>query len=248
MELTLFMSKVVGPVLLLRAASILIDRDHFYSLLDNLDRESKTISFSMFPIGMLMVAISVVLVHEDMSSVAAILFHLIAWGMIIKTSLLILFPTIMAQKAVLIGQRGFLDVGVLHVFRGRPVPDMVRVLGIELGLKFFRSHRSEVRDHSLRARFCIGTMEISRNRNPRSIIRFIRKAVSNRGLSECVGATVLGVDPNLLRVPNNDFISTVTRQIQRVVGFGWMAIRGKLYGLSTQAVKQATVNRIRADQ
>lgn len=116
MELTLFMSKVVGPVLLLRAISILIDRNHFIALLDNIEHESKTISFSMFPIAMLMTAISVVLVHKDTSSLAAILFHIIAWGMIVKTSLLILFPAILAKKAQWINQSGFIYVVLFMCF------------------------------------------------------------------------------------------------------------------------------------
>ncbi len=116
MELTLFMSKVVGPVLLLRAVSILIDRKHFVALLDNFEQESKTISFSMVPIAMLMTAISVVLVHNDTSSLAAILFHLVAWGMIVKTSLLILVPSALAKKSKWIGQSGFIYVVLFMCF------------------------------------------------------------------------------------------------------------------------------------
>ena len=110
MEITLFLSKIVGPVLLLRGISILIDRGHFVEMLDRLEDESKTVSFSMFPIAMLMTGIAVTVVHRDTSSLAAILFHVVAWGMIIKTSLLILFPSLMAKKARMIGQAGFLHV------------------------------------------------------------------------------------------------------------------------------------------
>lgn len=108
--MTLLLSKVVGPVLLLRAISILIDRKHFVRMIDQIEDESKTIAFSMFPIAMLMTGIAIAVTHTDTSSIAAILFHLIAWGMIIKTSLLIVFPTLLARKVRLLPRNGFLNV------------------------------------------------------------------------------------------------------------------------------------------
>ena len=109
METTLFLSKIVGPVLLLRAISIVINRKHFIDMLAELENEAKTVSFSLFPIAMLMTGIAVALVHRDTASLAAIIFHIIAWGMILKTSLLILFPGLMAKKARMIGEGGFLQ-------------------------------------------------------------------------------------------------------------------------------------------
>ncbi len=113
MEMTVLLARVVGPVLLLRGISLLIDRQHFLTMLDRLQEESQTVSFSLFPIAMLMTALAIVNTYEDTSSVAAILFRLIAWGMILKTSLLILFPHLVAQKAQMIGQAGFLWIVLL---------------------------------------------------------------------------------------------------------------------------------------
>lgn len=113
MEMTLLLSQIVGPVLILRAISILIDRKHFLAMIDQIEDESKTIAFSMFPIAMLMTGIAIAVTHTDTSSIAAILFHLIAWGMIIKTSLLILFPKLLARKARLLNLAGFLNVVLL---------------------------------------------------------------------------------------------------------------------------------------
>ncbi len=79
-------------------------------MLDRLEDESKTVSFSMFPIALLMTGVAVANVHRDTSSLAAIIFHITAWGMIMKTSLLILLPGLMAKKARMIGQAGFLHV------------------------------------------------------------------------------------------------------------------------------------------
>jgi hypothetical protein len=45
MDLTKAISKIIGPVLLLRAASILIDRNHFLQMLRGLDQEVATVSF-----------------------------------------------------------------------------------------------------------------------------------------------------------------------------------------------------------
>ena len=79
-------------------------------MLERLEDEAATVSFSMFPVALLMAGIAVVLIHRDVSSLAAILFHIMAWGMIIKTSLLILVPSLVARKARMIGQAGFLHV------------------------------------------------------------------------------------------------------------------------------------------
>ncbi len=113
MDTTILLARVVCPVLLLRGISLMIGRQHFLTMLDRLPEESKTVSFSLFPIAMLMTALAIVNTYEDTSSLAAILFHLIAWGMILKTSLLILFPSLVAQKAQMIGQAGFLWIVLL---------------------------------------------------------------------------------------------------------------------------------------
>jgi hypothetical protein len=113
MELTAFVAKVVGPVLLLRAMSILLDRRHFVEMLRRLDGEVTTVSFSAFPIALLMVCIALAVSHSDTSSLAAILIHVIAWGGILKASALILFPRLVATKARALERAGFLNVVLL---------------------------------------------------------------------------------------------------------------------------------------
>lgn len=113
MELTSLIAKMVGPVLLLRAISILINRRHFIDMLAGLPREVTTVSFSLFPIALLMTCIAIAAVHSDASSLAAILIRLIAWGGIIKASALILFPSAVVAKARLLERAGFLNVVLL---------------------------------------------------------------------------------------------------------------------------------------
>jgi hypothetical protein len=110
MDLTSFIAKVVGPVLLLRAVSIVIDRRHFVEMVRGLEREVTTVSFSLFPIALLMTCIGVALVHSDWSSLAAVLIHVMVWGGIVKGSALILFPGAMAAKARVLERAGFLTV------------------------------------------------------------------------------------------------------------------------------------------
>jgi hypothetical protein len=110
MDVTSFIAKVVGPVLLLRAISILMHRRHFVDMVRGLDREVGTVSFSLFPIALLMTCIGIVVVHSDSSTPAAVLIHLMAWGGIVKASGLILFPHAMAAKARLLERAGFLTV------------------------------------------------------------------------------------------------------------------------------------------
>jgi hypothetical protein len=110
MELTKIITKVIGPVLLLRAVSILIDRDHFVQMARGLDQEVGTVAFSFFPIALLMGCITLAVVHSDSSSVAAVLIRLMAWGGILKASALILFPHAVAAKARLLEEAGFLNV------------------------------------------------------------------------------------------------------------------------------------------
>jgi hypothetical protein len=110
MRLTTVISKVLGPVLLIRALSILIDRQHFVAMLDGLEREAATVSFSFFPIALLMACITLAVVHTDWSSPAAVLIRIIAWGGILKGSALMLFPSQMVAKAQLLARWGILDV------------------------------------------------------------------------------------------------------------------------------------------
>lgn len=110
METTLLLSKIIGPVLILRGISILINRSHFVAMLEGLEAEAKTVSFSSIPVGLMMAGLAVGLTHTDTSSLAAIILHLIAWGMVAKASLLMVFPSVIVKKAKLIGQLGFLNV------------------------------------------------------------------------------------------------------------------------------------------
>lgn len=109
-DLTSVLAKIIGPVLLLRALSILIDRKHFALMLAGLEREITTVSFSFFPIALLMTCIALAVVHSDSSSVAAILIHVIAWGGMAKATALILFPHAVVAKALLLERAGFLYV------------------------------------------------------------------------------------------------------------------------------------------
>jgi lysylphosphatidylglycerol synthetase-like protein (DUF2156 family) len=110
MELTSLVAKMVGPVLLLRALSIAIDRKHFDEMLAGLGREVATISFSLFPIALLMTCLALIATHTDTSTPAAWLIHVIAWGGALKASGLILAPRAVVAKARVLGQAGFLNV------------------------------------------------------------------------------------------------------------------------------------------
>ncbi len=116
MEITVFVTRILGPVLLLRAFSILIDRRHFAAMIEGLDREVDTVSFSLFPIAMLMSFIALATIHTDTSSLAALLIHAIAWLGMIKTSAVILFPRAVVAKAQLLGRTGFLNVVLVMCF------------------------------------------------------------------------------------------------------------------------------------
>ena len=113
MELTSLIAKVVGPVLLLRALSILLHRKHFVDMVRGLEREVTTVSFSLFPIALLMTCITLAVFHSDTSSVAAILVHVIAWGGMLKASALILFPRVVVAKARTLERAGFLNIVLL---------------------------------------------------------------------------------------------------------------------------------------
>jgi hypothetical protein len=115
-DLTVLVARVVGPVLLLRALSILRDREHFVAMVRGLERETTTVSFSFFPIALLMGCLGLAAVHSDTSSLAAILVHALAWGGILKGSALILFPATMAAKARVVVHAGFLNVVLLVCF------------------------------------------------------------------------------------------------------------------------------------
>lgn len=114
MDTTLLLTKVVGPVLLVRGISLIVDRKHFVTLLDRLEGEAKTITFQLLPVALLMAAITVIVACRDLTSPAGILIHLAAWGMAAKSTLLMLFPEGVLAKARLLGRAGFLN-GVLFM-------------------------------------------------------------------------------------------------------------------------------------
>lgn len=110
METTTLIAKLIGPVLILRGLSIIRDREHFLRMLRGLDDEITTLSFSFFPIALLMMCIALVALHSDTSSVAAMLIHVMAWGGIIKASALILVPDLIVAKAHALERAGILNV------------------------------------------------------------------------------------------------------------------------------------------
>ena len=110
METTVFLSKLIGPVLLLRGASIAFDRKHFYSMVAGLEKEITTVSFSMFPVALLMACIAIEIHHADFATPAGILIHLMAWGGMAKATALILFPALVVAKARFLVAHGFLLV------------------------------------------------------------------------------------------------------------------------------------------
>ena len=77
MDLTTLVSRIVGPVLLVRGVSIMIDREHFLKMVQGLDREITTVSFSLFPIALMMVGIALVL-NRDLSTTAGVLIYVMA--------------------------------------------------------------------------------------------------------------------------------------------------------------------------
>lgn len=116
MDLTLLIAQLVGPVLLLRALSIVIDREHFDKMLAGLESEITTVSFSLFPIALWMTCAALAITHDDLSSPAAILIRIIAWGGLLKASALILFPKAVVVKARMLGRAGFLNVALVVCF------------------------------------------------------------------------------------------------------------------------------------
>lgn len=116
MDFAILFSKVVGPVLLVRALSIAIDRKHFFAMLDGLEREVSTVTFSLFPIALFMVCVAIVVTQSDTSSPAAVLILVIAWGGIAKSTALMLFPRLVAAKARMLGKAGFLNVVLIVCF------------------------------------------------------------------------------------------------------------------------------------
>lgn len=113
MDFTTLFAQIVGPVLLVRALSIWIDRQHFQEMIAGLDREIATVSFSFFPIALMMTCIAIAVTHKDMSSGAAVLIHLIAWGGIVKAIALMLCPRLVVAKVRLLEKAGFLNVVLL---------------------------------------------------------------------------------------------------------------------------------------
>ena len=109
MDTTLFLSKIIGPVLLLRGISILFDRQQVVTMLERLEKESTSAAFSALPVILLMASLALAVTHEDTSSPAAVILHVMAWVGILKGAALMLRP-----KAVLAFGRHAGQATVLH--------------------------------------------------------------------------------------------------------------------------------------
>ena len=116
MEFTILFSKIVGPILIVRALSIVIDRKHFFDMVDGLEKEITTVSFSFFPVALFMAAVAILVTHSDTSSLAAIFIWIIAWGALAKSTVLMLFPRVAVDKAKLLVKAGFLNVVLVVCF------------------------------------------------------------------------------------------------------------------------------------
>ncbi len=110
MTVTLVLAKVLGPLLVLRGLSLIVDRPHFQAMLRGLDQEVSTVSFSMIPVALFAAGALLVTAGADSSTAAGILFQVMAWGMMLKAGALILFPRLVVRKAQMLGQAGFLNV------------------------------------------------------------------------------------------------------------------------------------------
>jgi hypothetical protein len=113
MEFTLLFSKVVGPVLLVRALTLMIDRQHFHKMVEGLEAELTTVAFSFFPVALMMASLAIVATHRDTSSPAAYIIHIAAWGGLAKSAGLMAVPKLVVKKAQLLVNGGFLYVVLL---------------------------------------------------------------------------------------------------------------------------------------
>ena len=103
------LSKIIGPVLLLRGISILFDRKQVVTMLEGLEKEAASAAFSILPVILLTASLALAVTHKDTSNPAAVILHIIAWVGILKGALLILRP-----KAVLSYGRLAGKAAVLH--------------------------------------------------------------------------------------------------------------------------------------
>ena len=109
METTVLLSKILGPVLLLRGISIFFDRQQVVTMLERLEEESTSAAFSALPVILFMASLAMAVTHKDTSNPAAVILHIIAWVGILKGAALILRP-----KAVLAFGRHAERTTVLH--------------------------------------------------------------------------------------------------------------------------------------
>lgn len=110
MDPTVLFARIVGPVLLLRAVSIVLHRRQFVEMVRGLDREVTTVAFSFFPVALLMACLALAAGRWDTSQLPGLLITLIAWGGALKASALILFPDAVVAKARALERAGFLNV------------------------------------------------------------------------------------------------------------------------------------------
>ena len=107
METTVLLSKILGPVLLLRGISIFFDRQQVVTMLERLEEESTSAAFSTLPVILFMASLALAVTHKDTSNPAAVILHIIAWVGILKGALLILRPRAVLSFGGLAGKAAF---------------------------------------------------------------------------------------------------------------------------------------------
>lgn len=109
-ETTQNISKILGPLLLVRGVSILIAPAHFRSLIQRLETEVSSISFSMVPVFLFATFLSFALFFRDLESVAGILIFTIGVVGTVKTSVVMLVPRMLARKVRALKRIPFVEI------------------------------------------------------------------------------------------------------------------------------------------
>lgn len=90
MDITLFLAKIWGPVILAMGLGIFVSRDYYIKIYQDIDKN--VFAALIFGMAGMAVGIAQVLYHNLWGSFPEILISILGWGTLVKGTLFILMP------------------------------------------------------------------------------------------------------------------------------------------------------------
>ena len=116
MQTSIFLAKLIGPLLLIVGIGVLVNRDHYLAMARQFVG-STPLMYLGAVVGMV-AGLAIVLVHNVWTADWRVLITLLGWIHVIRGAATVIFPQKTAEFAARVTQRGFLIASVVPLTLG----------------------------------------------------------------------------------------------------------------------------------